>query len=183
MVFNNVGEIFDFIDNIRAEITKEVSSLSAEELNFRPREDSWTIAEIVEHLGKTETGITMIFLKLLKKAEAENLSSDGNFNAPISFVEQARASSAVKIEAPEQVRPTGSASLEASLTVLQKSRETLAALHPRFENFDHSASRFPHPFFGEINLYQWLAVIGLHDARHLNQIRNILAEREKQLKN
>lgn len=183
MVFNNVGEIFDFIENIRAEITGKVAGLSAEESNFRPRENAWTIAEIVEHLGKTEAGVTRSLLKFLKKAEAENLSSDGNFSAPISFVEQAQAASAVKLEAPEQVRPAGGASLAESLAALQKSRETLTALRARFEQSDHSASRFPHPFFGEINLYQWLAVIGLHEARHLNQIRNILEEREKRLEN
>lgn len=183
MIFNSVKEIFDFIENTRTQLVTTVSALSVEELNFRPREDSWTIAEIVEHLGKTETGITMIFLKLLKKAEAENLASDGIFSAPISFVEQARASSAVKIEAPEQVRPNGDAPLAVSLAALAKSRETLAALQPRFENFDHSAAIFPHPFFGEINLYQWLAVIGLHEMRHLNQIRNILEEQKNRSQN
>jgi hypothetical protein len=35
---------------------------------------------------------------------------------------------------------------------------------------DAHDARFPHPAWGPLNLYQWLAFVGAHEARHLAQI-------------
>jgi hypothetical protein len=50
----------------------------------------------------------------------------------------------------------------------------LRALQPRIEATDLSAFTYPHPAFGPLNFYQWLALIGLHEQRHLNQIESVL---------
>lgn len=178
MVYNSVGEIYDDIEKMRNAIYKRVSALTEDEQNFRPDENSWSVAQIVEHLAKTEAGIIPLFFKLLKKSEAENLVSDGNLNPPVSFASQAAKVANIKIEAPEMIRPEGNATLAESLAKLEESRKTILDLRPRFEAANHSETVFPHRILGDINLYEWLAFIGLHESRHLAQIERILAKPE-----
>jgi hypothetical protein len=42
------------------------------------------------------------------------------------------------------------------------------------EATDLNATGYPHPAFGPLNLYEWLAFIGIHEARHLRQVEALL---------
>ncbi|MGH9901771.1 MAG: DinB family protein, partial [Pyrinomonadaceae bacterium] len=83
------------------------------------------------------------------------------------FVERAKTE---KYTSPEVVRPGGGVSVADSLARMRQTRAALSELRPRLERADLSAARYPHPAFGPLDLYQWLAFIGLHEARHLGQI-------------
>ena len=176
MIYNSVAEILDSIDETRGKLIAAVSNLSDNELNFRPAENSWTVAELVEHVAKTEAGIVPLVFRLLKNAEADGAQSDGTINPPISLAEQHEIARTTKFQAPEMIRPEGTASVSESLAKLAESRETIGNLRSRLEAVDLSNTAFPHPAFGKLNLYQWLAFIGLHEGRHLAQIEKILAE-------
>jgi hypothetical protein len=176
MIYNSVAEIFDSIDATRGKLTATVADLPDSELNFRPAENAWTVAELVEHVAKTEASIIPLVFRLLKNAEAEGAKSDGTINPPISLVEQNEIARTTKFQAPEMIRPEGTASVSESLAKLAESRETLGSLRARLEAVDLSNTAFPHPAFGKLNLYQWLAFIGLHEGRHFEQIEKILAQ-------
>jgi hypothetical protein len=178
MIYNSVAEIFDSIDRTRARLTATVSNLSETESNFRPAENAWTIAELVEHVAKTEAGLAPLFFKILERAETDGggVKSDGTINPPVSLVEHHEKARASKFQAPEMVRPEGAASVSESLAKLAESRETISNLRSRLEAVDLSHTAFPHPAFGKLNLYQWLAFIGLHEERHLEQIEKILSQ-------
>ena len=117
----------------------------------------------------------MVF-RLLKNAEADGASSDGTINPPISLVEHNEKARATKFQAPEMIRPDGTSSISESLAKLEESRRTIGGLRSRLEAVDLSNTAFPHPAFGKLNLYQWLAFIGLHEGRHLEQIEKILEQ-------
>jgi hypothetical protein len=174
MTFDSVEQIFEEIESTRKKLVDHVSNLSDEEANFRPTPEKWSTANIVEHLAITENSLIRLVNKLLAKAEAENLPSTGKIDPPVSFVEIAEKAGRTRFEAPEAVRPGGAASIAQSLSELQKSRTVLCELRPRLEAVDLSNVAFPHPAFGAMNLYSWLAFIGLHEARHLRQIVEIL---------
>ena len=177
MIFNSVAEIYEAIDGTRIHLKRRLAELTDEQKSTRADENGWSVAEIVEHLGTVENGVVRIGLKLLSEAENSGaLSSDGIFDPPISFVEQARSIKDKKLQAPERVHPKGVQSLEESYAKLDENRRALAELRPRIETTDVSAPKFPHPFFGNLNLYQWLAVVAMHEARHLRQIETILQE-------
>ncbi|MCA1614425.1 MAG: DinB family protein [Acidobacteria bacterium] len=150
----------------------------------RPSENAWTIAEIVEHLSMTERRLLGMMSQMLAGAEAAAgaggpARDEAAEPAPMqpfsldAYVERARGE---KYEAPAFIRPTGAAAVADSLAGLAESRAGLEALRPRFERADLSAQLFPHPAFGPLNLYQWLAFIGIHEARHLHQIERLLAD-------
>jgi hypothetical protein len=175
MIYNSVAEIFEMIDKTRNELKQRVSGLTDEEKNFRAGDnESWSVAEIVEHLVTVEGGVVKLTAKLLTKAEADGIKSDGRLDPPVSFVEQAKSIENRKLQAPERIHPQGAQSIDDSLTKLDENRRLLNELRPRIEMTDSSNTAFPHPFFGNINLYQWLVMIGMHEARHLKQIEGIL---------
>ncbi|MDQ3799058.1 MAG: DinB family protein [Acidobacteriota bacterium] len=180
MIYNSVADIFKQIDETRERLVAAVSNLSEAEENFRPAEDSWTVKELTEHLAKTEASIIPLVFRLLKQAEADGAAtatpSDGTINPPISLAEVYEKSKAARFQAPEMIRPDGSTSISESLAKLAESRETIRGVRPRLEAVDLSKTAFPHRAFGNLNLYQWLAFIGLHETRHLEQIEKILAE-------
>ena len=176
MIYHSVDEIYEAIEKTREKLILAAESLTEEQKNARENEQSWTVAEILEHLGIVEGGVIRIFEKLLPKAESAGIKSDGNLNPPISFVEQAQAAKDKKFEAPQQVHPQGTLTITESLAKLRENRQKLNELRPRIIATDLSNALFPHPAFGNINLYQWLIMTGLHEYRHLMQIERILGK-------
>ena len=183
MIYNSVSEIFEVVDKTREKLKRRVLSLTEEEKNSRADEKGWSVAEIVEHLATVEMGVVKITAKLLQKAETEGVKSDGTFSPPVSFVEQAKAAQNRKLVAPERIQPQGKQSVTESLTRLDENRRQLNELRSRIEAVDSSRTAFPHPFFGDINLYQWLVMLGMHERRHLEQIEAILEDRRRGAEN
>lgn len=177
MNYNSVAEIYEAMDKTGEKLKQKVSMLDAAQADSRAAGKGWSIAEIVEHLSIVEGGIIQIAEKLLAQAESEGIKSDGKFNPPLSFAEQAASTRDKKLQAPERIHPHGKQSIAESLAKLDETRRLLTALRPRIEAVDSSNTKFPHPFFGDLNLYQWLVVAGLHQYRHLRQIEGISPEK------
>ena len=177
MIYNNVGEIFEAIDKSREKLKQAVLNLTEEQQNSRAGGDGWSVAEIVEHVGIVAGGAVQITGKLLAEAESAGINSDGNFNPPISFVERIAAMRDKKMQAPDRVHPQAKQTVAESLSKLDETLQSLAKTRPRVEAVDSSNTKFPHPFLGDLNLYQWLIIAGLHERRHLQQIEKILAEK------
>jgi hypothetical protein len=180
MTFNTVAEIYDSLDTTRARLRETLDGLSTEAEGFRDAPERWTIAEIVEHLSIVEGQISRLMSKLLDKVEAGGApaasAGDGEGRgAPLVDMNAHTERMAQKFEAPETARPAGGVSVTDSLARLEASSEAIRALRPRVERLDLSATRFPHPAFGPLDLYQWLAVLGLHEERHRRQIEALKA--------
>lgn len=173
MAYNSVAEIFDSIDDARRRLTARLEGLNEAQQNFRPAPDTWSIAEIIEHLSITERQLVQLFQMMLKKIEAAGAglgANRGMLHAPVSIEEFVEQSKREKYQAPENIRPTGGVPLADSLASLQESRAALRDLQPRLESVEASAARYPHPAFGPLDLYQWLLFVGTHEERHLGQI-------------
>ena len=183
MIYHNVAEIFGGINDTRQRLAGRVTGLGSSLENFRPAADAWTIAEIVEHLSIIEGQLIRMVNLLLKQAEASGARAQGddvNDNkSPLvdlrAIIERAAKE---KYQAPETVRPQGNSTVVESLAKLQTTRASLVALRPRLEAADLSQVKYPHPVFGPLDLYQWLAFIGIHEDRHLRQIERLIASPE-----
>lgn len=185
MIYNSVAEILSSITETRERLLRRVENLSDEQAHAHPAPGSWSVAEIVEHLAVSEPRVAGLLEKLVGKAEAEgswrDTSGDGEarFPSPVSIAEHVERSRAEKYDAPEAIRPTGNVSVKDSLARLREARASVERLRPRLERVDGTALRFPHPAFGPLDLYQWLAFIGMHEERHLRQIESILEARQR----
>lgn len=179
MIYHSVAEIFASIDETRKRLSEQVTGLNSSQENFRAAAGGWSIAEIVEHLTILEERLLRLMTMMVKKAESEGgpRAADDSF-APVSLERIAERSSREKYNAPEAVQPGGNIPISDLLERMKQSRAELSALRPRLEAADLSAAHYPHPAFGALNLYEWLLMIGLHEARHLRQIEALMASPE-----
>ncbi len=152
-----------------------VTNLTTEQVDLPTENGAWTVQGVIEHVSKVDTGMTGILSRLLLKAGEDGKISDGSMKFSSGFMEAISNSREAKFEAPDVVAPDGTQSVSDSLQLMQKSRARLMELRSKFEGLDAGEYTFPHPYFGEMNAYDWLALLGFHESRHINQIEKILA--------
>jgi hypothetical protein len=163
------------LDENRAVLRAAVDGVPRNVRETRPAPDRWSVAEVLEHLTRVETGLTRLLTKRLAEADASN-----------AFLPDAETSSVVatinnellvdrrhKIIASDRVAPTGEMSSDAAWAALENSRQHLKALVSSYEGRDISSVMLPHPVLGPINAFQWFVFIGTHEARHALQITEV----------
>ncbi len=173
MTFRSIAEALQIIGAKHTELRQEVEGLAEAQHNFRAHDDCWTIAEIVEHLSVVQEGMGKITSKLLREAEAAGkLARPDRTFEPVTtgFVPDR---STQRFQAPANVRPQGGIPITDSLDKLHKDYDRLQEMRPRIEAVDLGAFTFPHPAFGDLSGYQWLGLLGVHEDRHIQQIREI----------
>lgn len=179
MAYHSVAEILETIDETRTRVGKRVEGLTPEQEKFRPSPDAWSIAEIVEHLSIIEAQLSKLFAMMVRKAEAAGATqAAGSSFRPVDLNHFIERSMKEKYTAPETVRPRGNVSIADSLDRMRRSRAELHELRPKLEAMDLSGLTYPHPAFGPLDLYQWLAFVGVHEDRHLRQIEAALSSPE-----
>jgi hypothetical protein len=178
MKYETIGEIYTKNTEIRELLKSKVSDLSAEQANLRLANKGWTIAEIVEHIAIVEKGMATICASLLRKSAENKIPNNGNANISDNFIEKTLLlgdRKNRKVEAPERVLPSGYLSIAESFTKMTENGEILKDLRSELEAIDTQTAKFPHPFFGDLSATEWLALIGGHEFRHIDQIDEILS--------
>jgi hypothetical protein len=177
MNYTSVAQIFESIDETRQRLFNRVEGLTDEQANAHASANAWSVKDIIEHLTIMEDRLVRMMKVMLTKAEGASAASNGGAVEikPFSlekFIERSRSE---KYTAPEAVRPSGTVHLPDLLARMRGSREELRTLQSRIEATDLSAFTYPHPAFGPLDFYQWLALIGFHEERHLGQIESVLS--------
>lgn len=169
-----ISEIYDANDKIRQKLIAAVAQLPDEQTRILHDGETWTIAEFVEHIAIVHEGMTKISAKLLSAAQKAGRAPNGKAYLSENFARKAAEAQNLKFEAPDRVRPTGTKTVAESLEKIKQTQRDLENLRPLFEQFDGSDFKFPHPFMGELTAPEWLALVGGHEARHLQQIDSLL---------
>jgi uncharacterized damage-inducible protein DinB len=174
MIYNSVAEIYEANDKARARLFRSVEHLPEAVQTFRPAPDKWSIAEILEHVSLVESSVLRLLHAVLRKADAAGGSRrpEGEPFVAVSIEEFVEQAATQKYKSPDAAVPVGAA-VSDSLARLEESRAALEALRPLVERLDCTRMLYPHPAFGPLNLYQWLAFIGVHQSRHRRQIEAI----------
>lgn len=168
--FNSPAEIFEEMDATRARLDATLARVGERERERGAQAEGWCVAEIVEHLATVEQGVGRLAGMLLQKA------GEGEAAWPLSLDELAGRARGEKFKAPESIIPRGDVSLADSHARLREARAALLSLRPQVEQGGASGARYPHPIFGPLDIFQWLAVHNFHEERHRRQIERILGE-------
>ncbi len=174
MRYESIADIYSANRKIRERLARTLAAVSDDEAKELPEGEKWSIAQIVEHLAIVEHGTSRICAKLLNSASSEGRTSDGTFLLTRGFGEKAVEIDGMRVEAPERVHPTGNLSILQSMERLKTSTSAFDALRPGLEQYDLSAHKFPHPFFGDLTAAEWLVMVGWHEQRHHKQIESLL---------
>ena len=174
MIYHAIADIMAANERAQARFNAAVSTLSESQADFRPDENQWTIAEIVEHVSIVNDGFLRLTHKLLKEAESAPRPPMDDLNLGHTSLDE-NGQQQGPFQAPERVRPRGDARIEDSLAKMRASLDGLAEIQSRLEAVDLSEQMFPHPFLGPINAYQWMVLLGEHEDRHRAQIERVKA--------
>lgn len=174
MNYQTIADVYAANDKIRERLKETVENLTDEQLNYLPEGEKWTVAQIVEHLSLVEDGMTRISAKLLNEAKENGKPSDGTVKISEDFLQKIGGARQQKFEAPERAHPKLGQTIAESLAKMEETRKRLNELRPLFETVECSDYKFPHPAFGELTAHEWLALLGGHEMRHIEQIKRIL---------
>lgn len=128
--------------------------------------NTWSIAEIVEHIILVEEGVVFHLNRLGssgKTAEIDNVLTH-------DFIMEKCLSREIKVDAPERLVPTGRFSnVQESIDAFSAHRKKIFAFH-NTNTFDMKSIGFPHPRLGMMNGNNWLSFLPGHCQRHIDQI-------------
>lgn len=177
MLTKKMQGIIDALNDDRQALIAAVSGLTEAQFAYQPAAGQWSIADVLHHLVLVEEANQKLFGMMLKKAAESGApadpSPDESVTDAISPYSQALLDREQKVTAPERVQPVSAITGEAALTRLQAVRENTVAAAEKLGQYDLSLMKWPHPLFGELNLYQWFLFVGLHERRHADQISEI----------
>ena len=168
-----IRELTDYLDRERADLDRAVASITADRHNEKPSDDVWCVAEVVNHLALTDKRVTMLLAKVTGEARAAGAAPD-SATAPILPSVDVRKvlDRSQKIRNPRGDPPVG-ASVADGLTALDAARAELKKLLSQPDLPDLGKVSAPHPAFGPLSGYEWVAFMAAHTRRHADQIREI----------
>ena len=149
-----------------------VESVPAGRRDRRPADGVWSVAEMLEHLCRTESGIATLLVKRLADARAAGLEPDAETGSLLGALDRfGIATGARLVRAPDIVQPTGTWTCTEALRRLADSRAAFERAAAAGDGLALGRVTFPHPLLGPLSLYQWILFVGQHEARHAAQIR------------
>ncbi|HXZ13831.1 MAG TPA: DinB family protein [Candidatus Sulfotelmatobacter sp.] len=156
----------------RERLLRAVEGLSREQLHYRPAPDRWTVAEIVEHVAFVEGRILGMIQKTLSAGPTPEKRSALEGRESV-FFENVEARTP-RLQAPDAVKPCGRWPDDQLLKEFEAARQRTREFAGSNEA-DLRTHFFPHPFFGDLDLYQWLLLIAAHCDRHRAQGEEVMA--------
>ena len=170
-------EVLSHLDHYRVVLREAVEEVPADRREERPAPDRWSVAEILEHVGIVEGGITRLLQKQLDEVRAGGLGPEQGSSpvvptVPVSLIVD-RSS---RIEANPRVLPTSGLTAEAAWKVLEERRKALREFLIAVDGLalGDIVIPVPHPRLGPLNGWQWLVFLGAHEGRHAGQIRELV---------
>lgn len=169
-----IEELLEHLTTHRATLKAAVAHVAPYHKLPRSEDGRWSVGEVLDHVHRVESGFARLLTKRTAEARARGDAAETETSSIMGSVDsRLLIDRSRRIQAPEVVVPREGATVEEGLAALESSR---AAVHRALDDASGlalGAISHTHPVFGPMNLYQWGLVLGYHDARHAEQIREI----------
>jgi hypothetical protein len=164
--------ILALLDEEHDAFLKQLQRVPQAKRDLRLKVESWSAAEIVEHLARLERGVGRLILS--KSTEPLTASLDDLRRARLSDNTIATVRNrATPIEAPERVRPTGIVSSQDALAQLTEARTALKQAYTFADPSILDGAVHDHPLLGPLTIRDWVRLTAHHQARHTNQMAEL----------
>jgi hypothetical protein len=157
------------LDAVRAEVLREVDTLTQAQADWRPSVDDWSVGEILHHLTLSEINTGKLTSKLLKEPGA----AAGSYPPDLAGFAPVPPWPPGPREAPPVVRPSKGAPIAQLLHEMRAARERSRQSLERLATVDPRTFTWRHFTLGEMDLGQWWMLQAHHDRDHLQQLRRI----------
>lgn len=162
------------LNTTRKYLLSVLDELSDIQLNWKPDEHTWSIAQIVQHIATVEGGAAQI-IKI-------GLAQEPNFvprDIPLGKMILDRSK---KANAPERLHPSAEPkTLEQLKEILHNSQAQFHSALNSIEDvslLNKTAPPIPHPIFGHLSTNQWITAVPFHEQRHIKQIEEVKEQLE-----
>lgn len=165
----NLAPILEHLETSRTRLFKTAQEIPDNRWRESPGEGRWSAGEVMAHLAMVEDSIVRGAKKVLQ-ASPQPVPILKRIHIPVALT----AFRGRKVKSPIPVDPSLVAEKPAALERLSATRRVTLQFIESTEGRDLSAYRFPHPFLGSLDVYDWFRTIGYHELRHEKQIREIV---------
>jgi hypothetical protein len=174
-----IKEMLNHLATNRQELREAVDCVPIEERRTKPNPDAWSVVDVLEHLAIVEAAVAGLLRKKIGEGREAGLGAETDTSPVIDrrYVEKVRDRS-YKIVTSEGTRPKSGLAPEAAWEAAERAYETLRQVVIDVDGLALAEVSAPHPVFGPLNVYEWIAFIGSHESRHAAQIREIGASLE-----
>ena len=163
-------DVFEYLQETKVGLNKSVDGLSEEQMIFKPDDESWSVAQVIEHIVAVEGALKSMLEAKFEAGETPDLKADVKMtdDQVVALITDRTG----KIKTQEQFQPSGKFS---------NADEAIEAFNDQRENIDdwlkgsdvdmrNYVNDFP---FGKIDAYQTVLFMAGHSARHTAQIEEV----------
>jgi hypothetical protein len=170
-----LAETMDYVEEKRKELLQSFAGASSNRLSQRVVKDSWSVAEILDHLRMVESGVARIITKRVGQAREAGLGEEKSTASVMpSFDRYSAILEGAVLKSPEVVLPRAEVDFKEAFDGLESSRQALRAAVGSANGLALGEIKHTHAVLGELDLYQWLIFVGQHEQRHRKQIERTL---------
>ena len=156
----------------RDEMLSALDGLSEAQLNYKPDAETWSLAEITEHLAITENGIFGMVEQSLKTPADPSRRGEVTMTDEqvLGFIEDR----STKVKTQKQMEPTGQfGDFEATLEAFKDSREDhIDYLKDTDDDLRNHYAQLP---FGTLDGLQVILFMSGHTDRHVQQMHELMS--------
>jgi hypothetical protein len=167
--------LIDRLETSRVLLHQATEHLTELQWTFRANPESWSAAEVVEHLCNSEE-VVLGRIENQIRTEAPTPDRRAETEGKESLLFKAVPTRTGRAKAPEEMAPRqrfsdGPAALAGFLDARQRTMAFVAATQAPLRDYIYR-----HFALGRLNSYQWLILLALHAERHSAQIGEIRRE-------
>lgn len=165
-------DVLATLDASRQALRQSMSAIPPAARTMRPGPDRWSPVDIVEHLSLVESRFSTVVGGKIAEALHAGLAPEQQAREPLpEKIRTMLADRTGKRTAPEAAIPSGSMNEQAAWAAADKARAGFRAAVLSADGRALSGVIHEHPFFGPLNVYQWVELIAAHEMRHVAQVR------------
>lgn len=172
-----IAELVEFADVTRAALLEAAAAIPTAQFAERPAPGRWSAAELLEHLARVESGCAQVIARRAARARESGVREETDESSMLGALDGRHVTDrSRKLVAPEIVTPAGGFTREGALDAVKKSRAEFKRAVADADGLALGEVRYTHVVLGEIDLYQWILFVGLHERRHTGQLEEIAAQ-------
>ena len=173
----HLSDVLAKLDASRQSLREAVAAIPPGARHRRPEAGRWSPVEIVHHLALVESRFSTVVGGKIAAALGADLGPETEPCEPLSDrIQTMLANRSAKRTAPEMAIPSGDMEEAAAWAAADRSRAAFRAAVLSADGRALSSVIHEHPFFGPLNVYQWVELIAAHEMRHVAQVREAAAQ-------
>ncbi|MEQ1764660.1 MAG: DinB family protein [Pyrinomonadaceae bacterium] len=165
----------DYLKLTRDKFLDSIKGLSDEQWKFKPAPDRWSVAEVAEHIGISESTLFGMVTGQIMKSPADP-SKRATAKGKEDLVFKMIPDRTTKAQAPEMLKPVGRWADRDALTKEFKKNREIAIDFVKTTNEPLRDHFGPNPVFTELDAWQWILFMAAHSERHTLQILEVKAD-------